>query len=230
MTKEASTLAKIEQQRLRTGVREHGPDEVAQSQQRRLQLSLAHLSCERGYEMASIDEIAELAKLSKSTLYQHFGGREALLQSVASEFRASVGEAIDRELNQAVASGLAEPERWTDAVAASVSGFCMALEAEPELARLSSVEGSAVLGRDGGAQPLEIILDDLLAAAARAEDSPPKPEGVPWTALVGAFKSTVQDQVRGADGGSVETDLPHALTYLIVVAHLGKEGVGRLSR
>lgn len=47
----------------------------------------------RGYEAASVEEIAERAKVSKPIVYEHFGGKEGLYAVV-----------VDREVEQIVAS------------------------------------------------------------------------------------------------------------------------------
>lgn len=47
---------------------------------------------ERGYEAASVEEIAERAKVSKPLLYQHFGGKEGLYAVI-----------VDREIEAVVA-------------------------------------------------------------------------------------------------------------------------------
>ena len=40
---------------------------------------------DQGYECASMDRIAELARASKRTVYNHFGSKEALFQAVVSQ-------------------------------------------------------------------------------------------------------------------------------------------------
>ena len=48
---------------------------------------------EKGYEAASVEEIAERAKISKPVVYEHFGGKEGLYAVV-----------VDREMNHLLAS------------------------------------------------------------------------------------------------------------------------------
>lgn len=43
---------------------------------------------EAGYELASMDRIAETAGVSKKTVYNHFGSKEQLFQAVVSDFLA----------------------------------------------------------------------------------------------------------------------------------------------
>src|SRR5438105_8105529 len=48
---------------------------------------------QRGYEAASVEEIAERAKVSKPIVYEHFGGKESLYAVI-----------VDREVDQIMAS------------------------------------------------------------------------------------------------------------------------------
>jgi TetR/AcrR family transcriptional regulator of autoinduction and epiphytic fitness len=41
-----------------------------------------------GYELASMDKIAETAKVSKRTVYNHFGSKENLFQAIVNDFLA----------------------------------------------------------------------------------------------------------------------------------------------
>jgi len=41
-----------------------------------------------GYELASMDKIAETARVSKRTVYNHFGSKENLFQAIVSDFLA----------------------------------------------------------------------------------------------------------------------------------------------
>lgn len=48
---------------------------------------------ERGYEKASMDEVASVAETTKRTVYAHFGNKEAL-------FRAAIGQAVEWFLSE----------------------------------------------------------------------------------------------------------------------------------
>lgn len=225
MSEDASTAAKIELLLLPAGVRELDRSEVERSQRRRLQLALAMLAQERGYELASIDEIAERARLSKSTMYELFGGREELLQSAVDDFRALMREGADRALSAASGSLTLT---WPEAVRASVSGLCDAADAEPELARLTFVEGPAVLVETGSPDPSESMLREVLRAAAAVAKAPAELQGVQWRALNGAFRSALQDCFRRGHEHGKKSAMAQSLAHLVVVAHLGEgdtEGV-----
>ena len=46
----------------------------------------------RGYQNASVDEIAEMAPASKPTIYSHFDGKEALFEAVVARVIAGLNE------------------------------------------------------------------------------------------------------------------------------------------
>src|SRR2546426_471924 len=89
------------------------------------------LFAERGYEAASVEEIAERAKVSKPIVYEHFGGKEGLYAVI-----------IDREMERIVA-------RITEAIS---SGLPRERLERAALAFLTYVkeqpDGFAVLTRD----------------------------------------------------------------------------------
>lgn len=65
-----------------------------------------------GYERASIDAIAAAARVSKPTIYSHFGGKEQL-------FRASVADAAERrhtEATRVIRQLDPSPQRWRDSL------------------------------------------------------------------------------------------------------------------
>src|SRR5437667_2553164 len=63
------------------------------------------LFAERGYEAASVEEIAERAKVSKPIVYEHFGGKEGLyavvvdreMEYVVSRISDSIGSGSPRQ-------------------------------------------------------------------------------------------------------------------------------------
>lgn len=70
---------------------------------------------EAGYELASMDRIAEAASVSKKTVYNHFGSKEQLFQAVVSDFlsqrqtRKSIPYRADQPLEeQLIAFAMAE--------------------------------------------------------------------------------------------------------------------------
>ena len=51
-----------------------------------------------GYSRTSMDEIARLARVSKQTVYMHFGDKDRLLTEIVMSVLTTVGESVDREI------------------------------------------------------------------------------------------------------------------------------------
>src|SRR2546426_12626780 len=89
------------------------------------------LFAERGYEAASVEEIAERAKVSKPIVYEHFGGKEGLYAVIVDREM----ERVVALISEAISSG-APRERLEQAALA----FLTYVKDEPD--------GFAVLTRD----------------------------------------------------------------------------------
>ena len=58
------------------------PKDLAGDAQSRILDAAQQVFLKRGYQSASVDEIAEMAPVSKPTIYAHFDGKEALFEAV----------------------------------------------------------------------------------------------------------------------------------------------------
>lgn len=110
---------------------------------------------ERGYEAASIEEIAERAKVSKPIVYEHFGGKQGL-------YAVIVDHEVQALLDGIIATlGDGHPHTMLTNAA---TAFLTYIEEEPD--------GFRILVRDappaiGGGGTLASVLEDV---AARVED------------------------------------------------------------
>ncbi|MFZ4518323.1 MAG: TetR/AcrR family transcriptional regulator [Microthrixaceae bacterium] len=98
---------------------------------------------EKGYDAASVEEIAERAKVSKPIVYEHFGGKEGLYAVVVDREMERVITAV----SDAISNGSAR-----DRVGAAALAFLIYVRDEPD--------GFAVLSRDA---PANIGMASLLA-------------------------------------------------------------------
>ncbi len=101
---------------------------------------------EKGYEAASVEEIAERAKISKPVVYEHFGGKEGLYAVI-----------VDREMEyviEQISTAIAEGTPRERVEAASLA-FMRYVKERPS--------GFAVLSRDA---PVTTGLSNLLAEVA----------------------------------------------------------------
>lgn len=108
---------------------------------------------ERGYEAATIEEIAEAAKVSKPIIYQHFGGKEGLYAVIVD--RAVV------DLVARITGGLVHGASRRSAEA-SASAFLEFIELEEESFRILLHDGPGG-GADGS---LSLVIGEI---AERAE-------------------------------------------------------------
>jgi AcrR family transcriptional regulator len=98
---------------------------------------------ERGYDGASVEEIAERAGVSKPIVYEHFGGKEGLYAVI-----------VDREMEQVIADVSAAISEGSprDRVGAATLAFLKYVKEQPD--------GFAVLSRDA---PANVGMASLLA-------------------------------------------------------------------
>lgn len=137
---------------------------------------------ERGYEAATVEEIAERAGVSKPVLYQHFGGKEGVYAVVVDRevrtLTSSIGTAFEAERPRQVAAAAAEAfltyveEReegfrvlLRDAPIGITGGsFASVITAVAERAERSLVAGFSERGFDAEAAPMYAVM--LVGAVA----------------------------------------------------------------
>src|SRR5690242_17599145 len=116
----------------------HGlsPEQVAESQRERLLAGLAHVVAERGYQGATITEIAKAASVSTRAFYENFEGKEAC-------FLAAFG-AVLGHLRELIAEAAGPVPDWPHRVIAGTRAALAFFDREPELARLCLPESVTV--------------------------------------------------------------------------------------
>lgn len=98
---------------------------------------------DKGYDAASVEEIAERAKISKPVVYEHFGGKEGLYAVIVDREL----EYVTDQISEAISHG--EPR---DRLEAAIMAFLLYVKQRPD--------GFAVLARDS---PSNVGLANLLA-------------------------------------------------------------------
>jgi AcrR family transcriptional regulator len=91
-----------------------------------------------GYAAASIDEIVTRARVSRTTFYRFFAGKEECLLAVFEEAMTDLAAAFDR------AARAAEPE---ERIRLGVEGIVAGLASDPETARVILVEAVGASSR-----------------------------------------------------------------------------------
>lgn len=192
------------------------PDAVEHSQRRRLQLALALESRRTGYDVVSVDQIADTAMLSKATLYARFENKQGLLASAVDDFCGIAMSAIE---------ATRESERsWPQVTMSAVSALTASIVQEPMLARLTFVEASAVVAPDDGAPNSDIallsaILDGVGAANGKASG---ELDEATRLATLGGMAAPIADRLIRGRSAEIP-DLDSSLAYLALNAWFGPE-------
>ena len=91
----------------------------------------------KGYAQTSVDEIADVARVTKGAVYHHFAGKEALFRAVLAEVEVEA---------DARAAGAGDPEGPPiDQIVARVNAYLDAALDE-EMRRIALIDAPAVLG------------------------------------------------------------------------------------
>jgi AcrR family transcriptional regulator len=109
-----------------------------------LRVALA-LFTERGYEGTSIRDIAEALGITKSSLYYHFDGKEAIIRALVGDRREEIDEFLAWIEEQEPSSELPlrAALRWIDATTPErIQGMRFAHANRPVMARLADSGGN----------------------------------------------------------------------------------------
>jgi AcrR family transcriptional regulator len=139
----------------------------------------------RGYQSASLDEIAETAPASKPTIYAHFPGKEALFEAVVArviegltdfESFAPKGRSVQDKL---ASLGIEVVERFVDETIGITRATIAEAERFPALSR--QVHES---GRDRAAAAVSHVLNDATHTLSRGAKGPFGPKRSVSTAQI----------------------------------------------
>jgi AcrR family transcriptional regulator len=158
------------------------------SQERRAQLlSVARsVFAARGYEVASVDEIAQAAGVSKPIIYEHFGSKDGL--------HAAVVEREMDELVAAVTEGMSRGgarQRWERAAHA----FMAYVERAPDGFAVLTREAPGVPGRKGLTRVIDDLaerISDIFTAAFERAGYEPRVAPIYANALLGSVTQVAQ--------------------------------------
>lgn len=114
----------------------------------------------KGYAQASVDEIADAARVTKGAVYHHFAGKEALFRAVYAEVEAEA---------QARAVGVRDPgEPPIDQIVAMMNAYLDAALDE-EVRRITLIDGPALFGLEpeaaAGQQAGHVALRSFIATS-----------------------------------------------------------------
>jgi AcrR family transcriptional regulator len=139
----------------------------------------------RGYQSASLDEIAEAAPASKPTIYAHFPGKEALFEAVVARVIEGLTDfegfaPKGRSVRDKLASlGTEVVERFIDETIGITRATIAEAERFPALSRQVHEHG-----RDGAAAAVSHVLNDATHALSRGAKGPFGPKRSVSTAQI----------------------------------------------
>lgn len=133
---------------------------------RKLVAAARRVLAARGYEEASVADIAREAGVAHGTLYVHFDGKDAIVGELVADFNARLGAQIAEALAGAEGGSL------TATVERAAAAFLAALRADKALVRWAAQHLAPHLGvealRDGVNPPALAALEAALGALVEA--------------------------------------------------------------
>jgi AcrR family transcriptional regulator len=167
---------------------------------------------EEGYVETTVDAVLKRARMSATTFYAHFHGKDDAMLA-----------AIDSACSQMVAVILPAFRRapdWPNGIRSGFGALCNFLASRPALAQLIAVEiftagSAAVERRSETLTPLE----ELIAQGFAHEPEAPQ---IAAEAITGAILTLIRKRLRDSGPGSLPSLAP-LLTYVTLAPFLGAE-------
>ncbi|HTF74763.1 MAG TPA: TetR/AcrR family transcriptional regulator, partial [Bradyrhizobium sp.] len=161
------------------------PKDLAGDVKARILDAAQRVFLKRGYQSASLDEIAETAPASKPTIYAHFPGKEALFEAVVArviegltdfEGFAPKGRSVQDRL---ASLGIEVVERFIDETIGITRATIAEADRFPALSRQVHEHG-----RDRAAAAVSHVLNDATTALSRGSKGPFGPKRSVSTAQI----------------------------------------------
>jgi AcrR family transcriptional regulator len=161
------------------------PKDLAGDVKARILDAAQRVFLKRGYQSASIDEIAEVAPASKPTIYAHFEGKEALFEAVVAHVLDGLTdfegfEAKGRTVQDKLAGlGIEVVERFIDETVGITRATIAEADRFPALSRHVHEAG-----RDRAAAAVSHVLNDATHTLSRGSKGPFGPKRSLTTAQI----------------------------------------------
>jgi AcrR family transcriptional regulator len=149
------------------------PKDLAADVKTRILDAAQRVFLKRGYQSASLDEIAEVAPASKPTIYAHFEGKEALFEAVVARVVDGLTnfqgfEPKGRTVQDKLSSlGIEVVERFLDETIGVTRATIAEADRFPELSRHVHEHG-----RDRAAAAVSHVLNDATHTLSRGSKGP----------------------------------------------------------
>lgn len=192
-------------------------DALLDLQRRQVMHGLATAIVDKGYAAATIADIARAARISKSTVYDHFADKEAIFLALHRE----VAAAGLRVIQQSFAESGPAPT-WEERVRRVVAAYLSAMTADPVYFRIALVEVGAVsdAARRSRREAFDAYTDTIVAitqqAAASASGIRPLTPALALAALGGINELILRAADVGPDAVlALEPDATDLLVHLM---------------
>lgn len=169
----------------------------------------------RGYEAASVQEVAERSGIGRDQFHRRFGSKDECFARAYEEAAARLRD----DVLEAGRSG----DSWRLGFRAGLAELLRFVAEQPLLAKALLLEVRAARGRAW--QIHQQVVDRLVAAVDRARQDPEAlPDVAPTTAgfMVGAVEESVVLEIGAGRAGEVERLLPD-LSHLVVLNFFGED-------
>jgi AcrR family transcriptional regulator len=222
MTDAPDVTSELASGRTRLPPGRHGlsPDFVAENQRERLLNGVVEAVAEHGYNETTIARIAEAAKISRRTFYEHFGGKEDCFLAAYEMIDAHVRTAM-------LATG--DPEgSWPRRVRERLAALLEVLSRDAAVTRFYLVE-PLVAGGEMAARYRDAM--QLLAETIRPEpDRAELDVEVRDQALMGGVTALISRQLKAGGGATHLSELLPDLVELVLTPYLGRGEARQIAR
>lgn len=191
-----------------------GRDAVSRSQRMRLTGAVTALVAEAGYAAVTIRLVAQRAKVSYATFYEHFTDKEDCFLTAYDE--------VVEELHGAMAGAVAKAAAPRDALRLGIEGYLSWFAAHPDAAAtfLIAIRSAGPAALERRAAILTRFEDFVWAAVQQArEQDPALPalERTAVTALVLTVDAMAHEEVRCGRAAQLAALLPKAMYVALVL-------------
>ena len=197
---------------------------TARTPRERMLEAMMRIASEKGYEAATVTDIAAAAEVPEAVFFETFGDKEGCFLEA---YDASVKVLVAHISNAFEAAG---GRPWPQRIAAALRALVELVAAESEMARMAMVEVTAI-GEDARAryraalERFSAYLDEGRAYSEQGETLPPDTARL----AVGGAASMIFDEVRAGRGPELERILPD-LVFTVLMPYLGPEAAGEEMR
>jgi AcrR family transcriptional regulator len=197
----------------------HGLPEayVVRSERERLREAMVRVAAAKGYEAATVNDVIEVAGVSRETFHEMFVGKEDCFL----EAYDAVIDVLVAHVTSAYEAAAGDP--WPDRMTAALRALVSLLAAESDIARMAMVEVTAVgeSARERYRAALtrfSRLLEDGREYTAEGKGLPPDTARF----AIGGATSMIFDEIRAGRGPELERILPD-LVFAVLMPYLGPE-------